>query len=68
MQVGDAFSHVQNKEVDPRPLVSVNDFGLCSCLNFVVSKLEEIASGLCYLHGHDPQIFHGDLKGVRVLA
>ncbi|KIM60729.1 hypothetical protein SCLCIDRAFT_1216613 [Scleroderma citrinum Foug A] len=49
MQVGDAFSHVQNKEVDPRPL------------------LEEIASGLCYLHGHDPQIFHGDLKGLNVL-
>lgn len=49
MQVGDAFNHVQNKEVDPRPL------------------LEEIASGLCYLHGHDPQIFHGDLKGLNVL-
>ncbi|KAL4066471.1 kinase-like domain-containing protein [Scleroderma yunnanense] len=50
MQVGNAFSHVQDKEVDPRPL------------------LEGIASGLSYLHTHDPQIFHGDLKGFNILV
>lgn len=26
----------------------------------------DVASGLKYLHTHEPQIIHGDLKGVRI--
>ena len=28
-------------------------------------KVVDIAQGLEYLHGHNPRIVHGDLKGVR---
>ncbi|KAI6149064.1 kinase-like domain-containing protein [Pisolithus thermaeus] len=30
--------------------------------------LEDIASGLCYLHSHELGVVHGDLKGVNVLV
>ncbi|KAI6125658.1 kinase-like domain-containing protein [Pisolithus croceorrhizus] len=49
MKSGNAFTYVQDKTVDPRPL------------------LMGIIRGLCYLHTHNPPIFHGDLKGFNVL-
>lgn len=50
MMSGNAFTYVQDKTVDPRPL------------------LMGITRGLCYLHTHNPPIFHGDLKGVGLLV
>ena len=29
--------------------------------------MQQIAQGLDYLHGQDPQIIHGDLRGVRAI-
>ncbi|KIM53835.1 hypothetical protein SCLCIDRAFT_36111, partial [Scleroderma citrinum Foug A] len=58
MDNGNAHHHVQNPEVDPRPLVSY----------ILVVQLRDIAQGLHYLHTHEPgAIFHGDLKGYNVL-
>ncbi|KAI6044475.1 kinase-like domain-containing protein, partial [Pisolithus marmoratus] len=55
MALGNARSYVQNKENDPRPLVS--------------QALADIASGLDYLHNYSGgKIVHGDLKGVNVLV
>jgi hypothetical protein len=30
-----------------------------------IPKLAQSASGLCYLHEHNPGLIHGDIKGVR---
>ena len=30
--------------------------------------MQQIAQGLDYLHGQDPQIIHGDLRGVGALV
>ena len=30
--------------------------------------MQQIAQGLDYLHGQDPQIIHGDLRGVRAIV
>jgi len=63
MENGNAHNHVQNKTVDPRPLVSAR-IRSYSCLNTTM-QIEGIAEGLHYLHTHTPHpIFHGDLKGV----
>ncbi|KIM69149.1 hypothetical protein SCLCIDRAFT_40584, partial [Scleroderma citrinum Foug A] len=52
MEKGNAHEYVQDKEVDPRPLV----------------RRRGIARGLHYLHDYKPgSIFHGDLKGTNVL-
>ncbi|KAL4072062.1 kinase-like domain-containing protein, partial [Scleroderma citrinum] len=54
MAKGNAHDYVQDKAVDPRPLVRC--------------RIEGIARGLQYLHERKPgSIFHGDLKGSNVL-
>ncbi|KAG6330634.1 hypothetical protein ID866_8457 [Astraeus odoratus] len=53
MPLGNAHDYVQDRSIDPRPLVA---------------QLLHIARGLCYLHEHEPgSIVHGDVKGVNVL-
>ncbi|KAL4067929.1 kinase-like domain-containing protein [Scleroderma citrinum] len=44
-----AHGYVQDRTIDPRPLI------------------QGIANGLCYLHNHQPPVFHGDVKGTNVL-
>ncbi|KIM62181.1 hypothetical protein SCLCIDRAFT_1215533 [Scleroderma citrinum Foug A] len=44
-----AYIYVQDRSIDPRPLI------------------QGIAKGLCYLHNHQPPVFHGDVKGTNVL-
>ena len=63
---GNAHEYVQNKAVDPRPLVSAH-IQRYSDLN--TAQIEGIAEGLHYLHNHEPHpIFHGDLKGVGLVT
>lgn len=40
---------------------------LCSTCLIFSFQMEQIAQGLHYLHTRDPQIFHGDLRGVRLI-
>jgi len=57
-----ARDYVQDKTIDPRPLVSWMD--LKEMLLYIV-QIEGIAQGVNYLHSHQPTaILHGHLKGV----
>ncbi|KAL4077396.1 kinase-like domain-containing protein [Scleroderma citrinum] len=49
VDMGSAINYVQNREVDPRPL------------------LVDVANGLSYLHGQQPPIIHGDLRGKNIM-
>lgn len=44
-----ALQYVQNRTIDPRPLIL------------------GVAKGLCYLHNHQPPVYHGDVKGTNIL-
>ena len=67
MENGNAHNYVQDKTVDPRPLVSAHIRGY-SYLNTTM-QIDGIAAGLHYLHNHEPYpIFHGDLKGVGLIT
>ena len=66
-EMGDAHAYVQDKENDPRPLVSLIWLQVHSL--FMILQLMDVASGLHYLHAHPlGPIFHGDLKGVSPIT
>ena len=65
---GNAHDYVQDKEVDPRPLVCYRH-PIIVITNLVVTQLIEIANGLEYLHNHQNcPLIHGDLRGVSLIT
>ena len=64
MSKWNAHNYVQDKNVDPHPVVSRKKL---ECSSFTYWQIIGIAQGLHCLHNHKPNpIFHGDLKGVSL--
>ena len=63
---GNAHDYVQNNDVSPDRLVCPSLESLVS-IGVDITQLIGVASGLCYLHAHNPHpIYHGNLRGVSV--
>jgi len=68
MENGNAHNYVQDKTVDPRPLVNAH-IRRYNYLTYTTMQIEGIAEGMHYLHNYKPYpIFHGDLKGVGLVT
>ncbi|KAH8110215.1 kinase-like domain-containing protein [Phellopilus nigrolimitatus] len=64
------FKHVFPSIVSPwMSRGSINDFARGEPLNLTVkyTLLSQVASALAYLHSHDPQIVHEDVRGDNIL-
>jgi len=56
-----------------RPKHRSSLFSKCPCPGKLATliyptQIRGIAKGLCYLHNHQPPVFHGDVKGVWILV
>lgn len=66
MANGNAHDYVRNNDVSPIRLVRSSLESLVS-IGVHTTQLIGVASGLCYLHAHNPHpIYHGNLRGVCI--